>query len=154
MKWIKAVFIWITGVIAGMAGGQGKTGGKAPRRFGLPALAVFSGFSFGWDWRYLAFIGLVPVLIMGYGVNSKLMEVLGNDTIVRAVYAMLLSIPFVVFGLKRWMFAAVALIVAFQVRAGSLGNISWLGDILIEDIIRYGVLMALVLFNVMFRKKD
>ena len=35
----------------------------------------------------------------------------------------------------------------FAVRAGSLGHIPWFGDLLIEDIIRYGVLAILIIFN-------
>jgi len=147
MKWIKSIIAFITATLAGMYGGQKN---KAARRFVMPAIIQGYCFSMGWQWRYLAFLGMIPVLIMGYGPNSVLSGWLGGiEWLIRAVYALILSIPFIVFGLPRWITACVLLIVAFAIRAGSLGNIPHFGDFLIEDLIRYGTLMALVLFNVM-----
>ena len=154
MKWIKAITAWFGMVIAGMAGGQGKTGGKAPRRFGIPAIAIFTGWSFGWSWKYLAFLLLIPLLSMGYGVDSQLGAICGHiEWLIRLVYALLLSLPFYVFGWLRGVVASVALVIAFQLSLPSLGHISWFGDLLGDDIVRYGVLGALVIFNIMKKKK-
>ena len=140
MRAFKAVLAWFSMVLAGMYGGQKN---KSVRRFGIPAIAV----TYGWSWKSLWFLLLIPVLIMGYGENSVLMKLIGVEWAVRAVYACLLSIPFAFFGLLRWVISAVLLVIAFQVRAGSFGNIPWFGDLLIEDIVRYGTLSALVIFT-------
>jgi len=145
MNIIKAIFSWLSMTLAGMYGGQKN---KAVRRFALPGLAIFTGWSFGWSWKYLAFLLFIPVLILGYGEHSKLYFILfESDTIVRIVYAILLSLPFFVFGWLRWIIACALLVLAFQVHAGSLGNVSWFGDFLKEDIVRYGTLSALIIFN-------
>lgn len=149
MKVIKAIIAWFLMVFCGMAGGQGKLGGKAPRRFGLPALAIGTGLSFGWRWQYLAFLLLVPVLVMGYGVDSQLGAFVGHiEWLIRLIYAMLLSIPFFFFGWRRGLFATILLVIAFQIHAGTIGHVSWFGAILLEDIIRYGTLASLILFNI------
>lgn len=150
MKIIKRIFTAISVMILGMAGGQGKIGGKATRRYGIPGLAFIGSLGDGFQWRDLAFLLLIPVLVMGYGENSKLMAMFGSDTIVRVVYALLLSIPFFIQSLKRGAVAGILLVIAFQVRAGSLGSVSWFGDFLIEDIVRYGTLGVLVAWNIFF----
>jgi len=150
LKWIGTIF---GTMFLGMAGGQGKTGGKAPRRFGIPGMAFLASLGDGFQWRDLVFLLLIPVLVMGYGTNSILMAWLGVEWLVRLVYALLLSVPFFLFGWRRGVFAAVLLAIAFQVQAGSLGHVSWFGDILIEDIVRYGILGVLIAFN-LFVKKD
>jgi hypothetical protein len=145
MKWLKAIIAWFGMVIAGMAGGQGKTGGKAPRRFGIPIICLLVGFPAG--------LLFVFPLSMGYGVDSVLGDWLWHiEWLVRLVYALLLSLPFYFAGLWRGVVASVLLVAAFQVHAGSLGHISWFGDVLIEDIIRFCTLAALIIFNI-FRKK-
>lgn len=144
---IKATIAWICMTLAGMRGGQKD---KAWRRVGLPAIAIGAGWSFSWSWKYLAFLLFVPILCLGYGVDSQLYNWMWQiEWLTRAVYAFLLSLPFFVFGLRRGIVAGILLILAFQIHAGSLGNIGWFGDILIEDILRYGTLAGLVLFNVM-----
>jgi hypothetical protein len=80
------------------------------------------------------------------------MQFIGNEIAVRAVYAALLSLPFYFSGWRRGLFATVALVAAFQVMAGSLGKIGPF-DILIEDLVRYGVLGGLVVFNIVRRPK-
>ena len=154
MKALKAIIAFISGTILGMMGGQGKIGGKSTRRFGLPAVIQGYCFSIGWSWKYLAFLFFIPILSMGYGVDSQIGALCGHvEWLIRLVYAILLSIPFAIFGLLRWVSSAILLAIAFQVQAGSIGQLAWFGDVLIEDIIRYGTLMALVIFNVAFRKK-
>ena len=146
MKALKAILAWLGIVLSGMYGGQKN---KAVRRFGIPAISIGFGLSMGWRWQYLAFLGFIPVLIMGYGVDSVLGGLLGHiEWLIRLVYAMLLSLPFLFFGLFRWVVAAALLVLAFQIHAGSLGVI-WGMDILIEDIVRYGVLGGLIVFNVL-----
>lgn len=140
--------------ILGMMGGQGKLGGKGTRRFGIPGIAIIAGLiTNGVSWKDFVFILFIPVLIMGYGSNSWLLSVFKADWIVRLVYAMLLSIPFLFYNFKRFIFAAVCLIAAFQVRAGSIGNIGWFGDILVEDIVRYSTLGVLVAYNIIFEPR-
>lgn len=150
-KIIKSVIAFFGILFLGMRGGQKN---KAVRRLGVPALAVLFGIIYdGFQWRDLSLILLIPLLSIGYGENSHLMGLIGNDTLVRIAYGAILSIPFVAYGVKRWFVACIALILAFSAIAGSLGNVSWFGDILIEDIIRYGTLGVLVVYNVIFSKK-
>jgi hypothetical protein len=153
MKRLKAIFVSLGVMVLGMMGGQGKIGGKGTRRFGIPGLAILAALSDGYSWKDLVFVLLVPVLIMGYGENSWLLSVCKVEWLVRMVYAAILSAPFVVFGLKRWLCAAVLLIGAFSIHAGSLGTVAWFGDILIEDMFRYGVLGLLISYNIFFGVK-
>ena len=66
------------------------------------------------------------------------------DSLVRLVYAFLISLIFTRKGLRKWFWSAFLLIGAFQVRAGSMGHIGSF-DILVEDIIRYGIIAILLL---------
>ena len=145
MKIFKWLFTIIGTMFAGMFGGQKN---KAARRFGIPGLAVaMAWFSGKFKWKHLAFLLFAPILIMGYGEHSILYQWLGNDTLVRIIYGAILSLPFIVFGMKRWLFALASLVIAFNIRAGSFGTVMGF-DILIEDIIRYGVLGGLIAFNI------
>lgn len=151
---MKSLIAFVLAVFSGMQGGQGRIGGKSLRRFGFPVISLGYGASMGWQWKYLAFLLFCPVLIMGYGVDSQLGAFCFHiEWLIRFVYAILLGIPFVVFGLWRWTIATSLLILAFQIHAGSAGNIGWFGDFLIEDAIRYSILFGLVIFNVRFNKK-
>ena len=149
IKKIKNIFKWIATIfsitIAGMYGGQKN---KGTRRFGIPGIAFITALFSGLKWRSLAFLLLIPILVMGYGENSILMGFLGVEWLVRLVYALLLSLPFFLFSWRRGLIASVLLIGAFQIHAGSLGHISWFGDLLIEDIVRYSVLGSLIAFNI------
>ncbi len=155
LKKIFAVFSWLGMTILGMMGGQGKIGGKSTRRFALPTLAT--GFAVGWDgfrWTDLAYLLFIPVLSMGYGENSIIATIgLHIEWLIRVVYALLLSIPFAFSGLTRWIISAIMLVIAFSIHAGTLGNTSWFGDFLVEDMIRYGTLASLVLLCTIWRKK-
>lgn len=145
MKWLKAIFTTLSIMFMGMFGGQKE---KSVRRFGIPSLAFVMDLKRGWP-----FLLLIPVLIMGYGENSVLMKWIGIEFVVRIIYAVLLSVPFIFFGLLRFLIAVVLLSVTFLIHAGSIGYISWFGDILVEDIIRYGVLGSLISFNLSFSSK-
>lgn len=150
IKKILKAFSVVSGITtAGMAGGQ-KRFSKAVRRIGIPAIALIGSAMGGWRWKHLAFLFLIIPLSLGYGENSMLMRYIGSDGLVRVAYALLLSVPFWFFGFKRGLIAAGSLTLAFLVRAGSLGTVSWFGDLLIEDLIRYGVLGGLVAYTVVF----
>jgi len=142
IKWL----ITIAGsAIFGMWGGQKN---KGVRRFGIPSFAVIMAWLSGnLRWKHLSFLLLIPILSMGYGVNSILMSLLHNEILVRLVYSLLLALPFIFFGIKRWLIASISLGVAFAIRAGSLGQI-WGYDILIEDIVRYSVLGFNIALNI------
>lgn len=145
---MKELLAFLGIMVGGMTGGQGKTGGKAPRRFGVPVIASVWALSQRIGWRSLAFLLWIPILSMGYGVDSQLGAILGHcEWLIRVVYAILVSLPFIVFLLWRWVVSAVLLIIAYAVRAGSIGNVPWFGDFLVEDIIRFSTLGGLVLFH-------
>ena len=148
-KIIKVIFTAIGIMIAGMFGGQKE---KGARRFGIPGIAILASLGKKFRWKHLAFLLFIPVLCLGYGQDSIFMRFLHCDFLVRIVYGMLLSIPFIFFGLRRWFCALVFLPIAFSIHAGSLGHIGGM-DILIEDIIRYGALGVLVAFNIFFDKE-
>jgi len=127
-------------VILGLAGGQNFT--KGARRFGLPGAGLVLSFKDGFQWQDLTIILFVPCLILGYGPNSFLFGITENETLTRIFYAGILSL---FNGFKRWLISVVVLVGAFQVRAGSLGEIGWFGDILIEDLFRFVSLSVLIL---------
>jgi hypothetical protein len=150
MSIIKAIFAWIAMTVAGMWGGQRD---KPVRRFGIPAIAIGFGASMGWNWRYLGFLALIPILSMGYGENSQLGALVGyNEAIIRLIYALLLSTPFYLFGWRRGLVAGALLVCAFQVRAGTMFHIGTY-DVLIEDICRFSTLSALIIANILFGYK-
>lgn len=125
---------------------------KGVRRFGIPGLT-----SLVVVWRILSskdkserkywpaafiFLLLIPILAMGYGVNSWLMKIFKNDLTVRIAYGILVCIPIAVYavvtpGTPMWKMLPIvaAITAAFQVRAGSLFKIGRY-DVLIEDIVR------------------
>lgn len=145
MKWFKAIITFLSVTFLGMFGGQKE---KGARRFGI------AGFSVAMDWRRgWPLLLLIPTLVMGYGEKSWLMQTIHIEAVVRIAYALLLSIPFIFYGLWRWVTAAILLSTAFLIHAGSFGHINWFGDILIEDIIRYGTLGGLIAFNLFFYKE-
>jgi hypothetical protein len=145
LKLIKGIFLFLWTMIAGMYGGQKN---KGARRFGIPFMAFFIALTEKFKQKAFIFLLFIPILIMGYGQNSFLYKVFSSDFIVRIVYGALLSIPFIFFSVKRWLFALITLAIAYSIKEGSLGYITWFGDILIEDIIRYGTLGLLFCYNI------
>ena len=129
-------------IIMGMWGGQRI---KGIRRFGIPGLAVtVAGIKDIKDrkvrWKRYLLVFLMFLLAIGYGENSALMKVLKKDWIVRIVYGILLSIPFLILGV--WI-APILLAGAWSIRAG--GFKIWGGfDFLFEDLIRYTTLGSLI----------
>jgi hypothetical protein len=121
MKWFKAIIAWVAMVLAGMRGGQKD---KVWRRVGFPVIAVSAGWSFGWSWKYLAFLLFIPILSMGYGVDSIMWAWCFHiEWIIRLVYALLLSLPFYIFCLWRGVVASVMLIAACSLSGQGLWGI-------------------------------
>ena len=149
-KYIKTFFTTIIIAFMGMFGGQKE---KSVRRFGIPGFAFLASLTSNFTMRDFGLLLLIPFLCSGYGVNSLLMEWFNLDWLVRIVFAIGLSLPFLFYGIKRWLIALVGLTLAFQVRAGSLGTIGDF-DILIEDIVRYTTLGILISYNIYFSKED
>lgn len=153
MIWIGIIFV-LSIMFLGLVGGQGKLGkwnvGKGTRRFGIPGLAFLASL-FNWHWRNLAILLFIPALIVGYGENSGLMGVFKFDFLVRVIYALILSVPFLFTGLKRWVISAILLVIVFQIRAGVLFSVGTF-EVLIEDIFRYSALGILIFFNFLLRK--
>lgn len=144
---IWAILFVIGIIVLGLIGGQKN---KGARRFGIPGLTFVAGL-INFRWKNLSFLLLIPVLAMGYGENSFLMGIFHNDTLVRLAYAVILSIPFAFLGIKRFLIALPLIIGAFQIRGGSLASFGGF-DILIEDIVRYGVI-GILLAMFIFRKR-
>ena len=153
MKFLKWILTTLGTMILGMSGGQSKLGGKATRRFGIPVFAFMGALKDGFDWKDCSFLLLIPLLATGYGESSFLMGLVGSEWLVRILYGSLLSLPFFFYGWRRGAFAGVLLGIAFSIHAGSLGSVSWFGDFLLEDMIRYGTLGLLIAFNLFVPKK-
>lgn len=155
MKYIWGIITTIFMAVLGMQGGQGKIGGKTTRRVGLPFVAsAYAGLA-GLGWKALVFLLWIPLLSMGYGVDSHIGALCFHiEWLIRLVYAILLSLPFLVFSLARWIICAILLVIAFQMEAGSLGYTSWFGDFLIEDICRFFTLGVLLVVNCLTYRKN
>jgi hypothetical protein len=147
-------------MILWMIGGQFL---KGARRFGVPGISTivlilnkFFGSSQNateerekrnMNMREWVAIGVYAIVLpfllaVGYGESSWLRRVLGgNDLTTRATYGTMLSLPIGVYimltPVSPWKYGVivVALILAFLVRAGSLGKIGKY-DVLVEDIVR------------------
>ncbi len=131
-----------------MVGGQIN---KAVRRYGIPSVALGFGL---WrllrtkerdeDWGKVFLLLLcIPVLCMGYGVDSGIKRLVETEWKIRLVYGFLLSVPVGVAAAVMGRWVAVPIItwlyvVAFQVEAKSLGRVGKY-DVLIEDMIRGAV---------------
>ena len=147
---MKRLWFILVSTILGMAGGQGKVAGKAPRRFGLPILSVTANLK-NFSLKNLSFLLLLPILSLGYGENSWLFQLTNSDTLTRLIYGSLLSMPFLFWGIKRWVVSLILLVGAFQIHAGSLGHFFGM-DVLVEDLLRYGVLSLLLSFAIFSKK--
>ena len=149
------IIINILLMILGMIGGQIN---KAVRRFGIPSVAVIYGMVKAIKKnnrkrdkaKFIIFTLLIPILSMGYGVDSLLTKVFKKDWIVRIAYAFLLSIPIAIYMFTtsqfgfNYIYYLISLALAYSVRAGSLWKIGKY-DILIEDMIRYFVLGRIII---------
>ncbi len=127
---------------------------KGARRFGVPGFAVLSLFindmyakNKDKRKRYLPLLLflLVPILCMGYGMNSALMKIFKKEKIVRAVYAGLLSIAFMGLPWFLYLIGLVLLEIAFSIRAGLWFKIGKF-EVLWEDVAR----ATAVGFNIVF----
>ena len=154
MQIIKSILAFIAMVWGGLSGGQGKQAGKAPRRFFAPLAALGFGASIKWRLKYLAFLLWIPIFSAGYGVDSQLGAVCFHiEWLIRLVYALLVALPFFVFGVWKALISSVLLVIAFQVQAGSIGYTEGFGDWLIEDIFRY-VTWAICVIATILTDKD
>lgn len=149
---MKEVLLWVLFppaiMVLWMIGGQIN---KGVRRFGIPGTSMIGAVfwrltdgekkSFKETSKLLVLLLLIPVLVMGYGINSKLMKIFKKDLTVRIAYAIMVSIPLGIYAIITpnpfWKYPIIttSLIVAFQVRAGSLSKIG-VYDVLIEDMVR------------------
>jgi len=124
---------------------------KGARRYGVPSLTLIlvllEQFRKGIKDNKkkaitaLLFILAVPILSMGYGVNSWIMKLLKREWLVRLVYALTLSLPLIIYGIinsagiSTLILCPSLIISSFQLRAGKLFSIGDF-DILVEDIAR------------------
>ena len=133
-------------VYMGMQGGQWI---KGVRRFGIPGLTTTVAVAKDIKdkkarWRVYLLSLLSFILAMGYGENSFYMKIFKKDWLVRIMYGLTLSIPFLFNGL--WL-SPLFLAGAWSIRAGSF-KIYKQYDFLWEDFIRYttlGILIIIVL---------
>jgi len=148
MKKLKYLFTIVSTMFMGMFGGQKK---KGVRRFGIPGLGFILNIFSKNKKKAFPFLLLIPILCMGYGTDSFLLDIFKFDWLVRIVYGATLSLPFLFFGFKRWTLTMLTLAIAFSVRAGNLITFGTF-DILIEDMVRYGALGFWIAYN-SFEKK-
>ena len=145
-------YLLVPGVtILWMIGGQLS---KGARRYGSPGLTVLTllvrklrdkDATTREKWAVATLLLYIPLLSVGYGVNSALARVVKKEWIIRVAYGIMLGIPLLVYALiastplYRNAICTIALVGAFQIRAGSLGSFK-VGDkkvdLLIEDIVR------------------
>jgi hypothetical protein len=141
-----------------MIGGQIN---KATRRFGVPSIALTAMLYRTMkgqkgrgekEWaKTLVILLAIPVLSMGYGINSVIGKTFKKEWIIRTMYAIILSIPLELYALLtlnnqahltlKCTFILIALILAFQVRDTWLGKLRHkltIGkfNLLFEDIVR------------------
>jgi hypothetical protein len=139
-------------------GGQWELGA---RRYGVPTIATFAVVLFRTGkpserWRALVLLLLIPILCVGYGINSALMHLVERivpresfrtkDLIIRILYAIMLSLPIGIYAqithsMYKYPIIVIALIGAFLVKSewfGSLQSRLKIGsfDIVIEDVVR------------------
>lgn len=121
-----------------MAGGQWE---KSLRRMGVPVssfifylLRQIESDKKKERWKAFGFLLLIPFLMMGYGENSWLRKHMKKEWAIRLVYAVFLSLPFLLW-FPKYLICLPLLIGAYQVRAGKITTIGSF-DILIEDICR------------------
>lgn len=114
---------------------------KLIRPIGIPLLTVLFYIihhNHPW-WCVLPVFLYGGILTIGYGEDSKLMKLLGNDELVRDVYSIICCIPITLMilltGNLLALIGILLILGAFQIRLGSLGRIGKC-DILPEDLIR------------------
>lgn len=140
-------------VVLWMLGGQINT---AIRRYGLPVLSSIAAFIVKRKGRgrWIGFVILlyIPILCIGYGIDSKLGKWLGGrEWLIRLLYSFVCCVPLVgILGFtgEWWKLIVIVPVVigVFQIRAGSLGKI-WDCDILVEDICRATILGSAIIWS-------
>lgn len=141
-------------VILWLIGGQIN---KAARRYALPGLAA--AMAVGGQllkdkkrwWLGLVVLLYIPILSIGYGVDSIFGRVFKREWAIRLAYAIVCCVPMLtitIFTQQWWKLAisTLAVLGAFQVRAGTLFRIGGY-DVLIEDLVRSFVLGSAVAWS-------
>lgn len=134
-----------------MVGGQIA---KGARRYGVPGFSMVvllyrlwmvntddKKSSRRYFWIMLGVLLTLPVLSMGYGMDSWLKKICKKEWTTRLIYAIMLSVPLGTIGTithqTLWEIILIPTlnIAAFQIRAGSLFTVGRF-DVLIEDMVR------------------
>lgn len=155
-------------VILYLIGGQVN---KGVRRYGVPGIvttidilrrlkgARFYGLRKHW-WKALIMLLFIPLLAVGYGVDSSFKKVFKKDWIVRIVYAIMLSTPLGIYtALTQYTLTQHALMVLALITAYSIRT-EWLGvwarrlkigdfDIIVEDVIRSSTLGICIVWTLL-----
>lgn len=116
---------------------------KWTRRYGVPLSSAMFLYVHKKEkkWKALITGWLLVALSLGYGQNSTLFRILGGkDWLVRIVYGLIISVPFLFWGM--W-YASPVLVLAYSFRAGGI-KISNKYDFLFEDFVRFTTLGTLV----------
>jgi hypothetical protein len=133
----------------GMQGGQWI---KGVRRFGIPGISVT--FAAAKDikdkklrWRLYLLSTLSFLLAMGYGENSIYTKVFKKDWLVRIMYGLTLSIPFLVINWRVGLASMILLPGAWSLRLGKF-KIYKDFDFLWEDFARYTTLGCIIAYTI------
>ena len=117
---------------------------KSIRRYGIPfamlLLIIWRCQNGGIWWHYIPLVGVAPELFVGYGTGSFAAKIFKEDWKIRIAYALMLAFPITITSLINGHYMSIllgvsSLIIAFQVRAGSLFTIKK-KSFLFEDFIR------------------
>lgn len=95
----KIIIILLIGIpLLYRIGGWGKWGGKAPRRYGIPALLLWAFKKTGnWGWKAILVVGLTcGALHLGYGA--------GHSDLERILYGLAISLPSIIICFTWWIF--------------------------------------------------
>ena len=131
----------------GMQGGQWI---KGVRRFGIPGIACTFATAKGihekkMKWKLYVLAILSFVLAMGYGESSIYMKVFKKDWLVRIMYGLTLSIPFLIIDWKVGLASTILLPGAWSLRLGKF-KIYKDFDFLWDDFVRYTTLGCIIAF--------
>lgn len=135
------ILLYIAIVVLWQIGGQVW---KPARRYFIPIITSwYAKTKKEKKWRVGAFLGFLGLFLsMGYGENSKLMKLLKREWLVRLVYSLLIWGAVCLVNFSYW--GLLALVVAFQVRAGGIKIGRY--DFLFEDYFRASALaLALII---------
>lgn len=130
------LIVWVVSVVLWCIGGQVW---KGARRYVLPLFYFGTLFLTKKEKKdkikSISILSMIGTNSMGYGKNSRIMQMLNNEILVRALYAAISCLPFV-FLLTPFQFliSSILIIFAFQLRLGALKIGKY--DLLFEDVVR------------------